>query len=275
MQEQSLDICSAAVTMYCSSSNQWAKISVAEFSESADNFCGKLLGAVIVQYILQVAAADLPGILGLVCLYCDNQGLFAHRNLSRKVLPDKKDQANLILLLKYLVGSNTLQLHWVWVEGHAVESRGWRQCSLAKKLNYYANELAKRAHLSAISGGHFITGHYPLEPIIILLSRTRVTGLPWLALEKHWGYKIAQNLFKEKQIIQESNFHLVWWEVIKAVMEDYPKMHQVWITKHVSEFFGTNVQMYYQHQGAHNPKCGCCGVEDEHTTHINQCLDPG
>jgi hypothetical protein len=58
-------------------------------------------------------------------------------------------------------------------------------------------------------------------------------------------------------------------------MEDYPKMYQIWITKHVSEFCGSNVQMYYQHQGAHNPKCGCCSIEDEHTTHINQCLDPG
>ncbi len=77
------------------------------------------------------------------------------------------------------------------MEGHAVESRGWRQCSLAKKLNYYASELAKCTLLSAISGGHVITGDYPLKPIIVRLSGTRVVGLPWLALEKHWGYKIA------------------------------------------------------------------------------------
>jgi hypothetical protein len=178
MQKESIDICSAAVIMYCSSCNQWAKISVAERSESADNFCGELLGAVIIQYILRVVVADLPGVLGLICLYCDNQGVIAHRNLSQKVLPDKQAQSNLILLLKYLVGSNTLPSHWVWVEGHAVESRGWRQRSLAKKLNYYADELAKHALLSAISGGHVITGDYPLKPIIVLLSGTRVTGLP-------------------------------------------------------------------------------------------------
>jgi hypothetical protein len=35
MQEESLDICSAAVIMYCSSSNQLEKITVAECSESA------------------------------------------------------------------------------------------------------------------------------------------------------------------------------------------------------------------------------------------------
>ncbi len=185
------------------------------------------------------------------------------------MLPNKQAQSDLILLLKYLVGSDTLWSHWVWVEGHGVESRGWRLCILAKELNYYDDELAKRALLSAISGSHVITGDYPLEPIIVPLSGMRVTGLPQLALEKHWGYKITRDLHDEKQIIQESNFHLVWWEGIKTVMEDYPKMYQVWITKHVSEFCGTNIQMYYQHQGAHNPKCGCCGFEDEHTTYIN------
>ncbi len=68
-------------------------------------------------------------------------------------------------------------------------------------MNYYADELAKYALLSAILGSHVITGDYSLEPIIVLLSRTRVTGLPWLALEKHWGYKIARDLYNEKQII--------------------------------------------------------------------------
>jgi hypothetical protein len=247
MQEQSLDIFSAAVIMYCSSSNQWTKISVAERLESANSFLGKLPGAVIVQYILRVAAADLPGVLGLVCLYWDNQGVIAHGNLLRKVLLDKQTQFDLILLLKYLVGGNTLSSYWIWVEGHAVESRGWRQCSLVKKLNYYANGLAKHSLLSTISGSHVITRDYPLKPIIVCLSGARVTGLPWLALEKHWGYKIARDLFIEKHIIQESNFHLVWWEEIKAVMEDYPQMNQVWITKHVSDLCGTNVQMYYQH----------------------------
>jgi hypothetical protein len=192
MQEESLDTCSTTVIMHCSSSNQRAKISVAERLESAKKFCGKLLGAVIIQYILWAAAADLPGVLGLVCLYCDSHGVIAHGNLLRKVLLDKQAQSNLIFLLKYLVGSITLQPHWVWVKGHVVKSRGWQQCSLAKKMNYYADELAKHALLSAISGGHVIARDYPLKPIKVLLSGTKVTWSPWLALEKHWGIRLPR-----------------------------------------------------------------------------------
>jgi hypothetical protein len=66
------------------------------------------------------------------------------------------------------------------------------------------------------------------------MSGTRVTGSPRLALEKHWGYKIAQDLFNDKQIVHNTNFHLIWWDGIKAVIDEYPKMYQVWITKHVS-----------------------------------------
>ncbi len=156
----------------------------------------------------------------------------------------------------------------VLVEGHAVESRGWHQCTLAKILNYYANKLAKLALQSAISGGNIISGNYPLEPISGLTSGMRVTRLPCLALEKNWGCKIAQDLYSNKQIVHETDSHLVWWEGTKAVMGDYPRMYQVWITEHVSEFCGTNLQMYYKHKSAHNPKCGCYNVEDEHTTHI-------
>jgi hypothetical protein len=38
MQEELVDLCSAAVIIFCPASNQWAEVSVVERSESADNF---------------------------------------------------------------------------------------------------------------------------------------------------------------------------------------------------------------------------------------------
>ena len=55
MQDESVELCSAAVIIYCSASNQWAKVAVTERSDSADNFCGELLGAVIIQYMIKAA----------------------------------------------------------------------------------------------------------------------------------------------------------------------------------------------------------------------------
>ena len=51
-------------------------------------------------------------------------------------------------------------------------------------------------------------------------------------------------------------------------MTCYPKMYRVWLTKHVSDFCGNNVQLYYWSKGTHSPKCEFCGMEDEYTMHI-------
>ena len=98
---------------------------------------------------------------------------------------------------------------------------------------------------------------------------------PRQALQEHWGYNAAKELFGEKNIIRPEHFYLVWWDAVGATMSSYPKMYRVWITKHISEFCGTNVQQYYWSKGERSPKCDICGDQDEYTTHICRCRDPG
>jgi hypothetical protein len=62
---------------------------------------------------------------------------------------------------------------------------------------------------------------------------------------------------------------------VGAAMSSFPKMYRVWITKHISEFCDTNVQQYYWSKGKRSPKCDFCGDQDEYTTHICRCRDPG
>jgi hypothetical protein len=52
-------------------------------------------------------------------------------------------------------------------------------------------------------------------------------------------------------------------------------MYCVWLTKHVTDFCGNNVQLYYWSHRAHSPKCKTCGTHDKYTQHICQCKDPG
>jgi hypothetical protein len=47
-----------------------------------------------------------------------------------------------------------------------------------------------------------------------------------------------------------------------------------WLSKHVSDCCGTNVQLFYRSGGHHFPKCDFCG-DDEYSSHICQCRDPG
>jgi hypothetical protein len=58
-------------------------------------------------------------------------------------------------------------------------------------------------------------------------------------------------------------------------MARYPKMYRVWLTKHVLDCWGTNIQLYYRSGGVHSPKCKFCTTVDKYSSHICCCKDPG
>jgi hypothetical protein len=237
MQETSTNICSAGVVMYCKISRCWLKLSIAEKSDAASNCRGELLGAVMALLILWAAMAngDTATRVQQVIL-CDNRGVISHGNSSLQYLPEKQKQADLIRLMKLLSSTNKFQPKWEWVEGHAVERKGWSNSTIAKRLNHQADILAKESLVSAISGGSLKEGDFPFEPTRFKLSGTRVCSSPHQSLEKDWGYRTARTLYAEKDILQKEDFHLVWWDGLDRAMAGYPKSYRVWLTKHVSEF---------------------------------------
>ncbi len=113
------------------------------------------------------------------------------------------------------------------------------------------------------------------EVVKFKLSGKRASGSPQQALAADWGYWAALELYDAKDIIWREDFHLVWWEGLGATMPSYPKMYRVWLTKHVSDFCGNNVQQYYWSNGAHLPKCESCMTHKEYIMHICLCKDPG
>jgi hypothetical protein len=129
---------------------------VVERSEEVDNYRRELLGAVIIQYFLHAATAANPISTITEVLHCDNRGVISYGGSPLTALLEKPPQADLIHLLKHLVQSNTVHSSEEWVEGHIVESKGWQFCTLPEKLNYYADNLAKHALLSAMEGGDII-----------------------------------------------------------------------------------------------------------------------
>jgi hypothetical protein len=123
MAEESPNLCLARVIIFCSSSQQWLKLSVAELSDTASNYRGELLGTVIALMILRAASDGLPQPLPHATLFCDNWGILLHGNNHLTAPPEKQKQADIICLVKFLSGSNNCRATWEWVEGHAVEQK--------------------------------------------------------------------------------------------------------------------------------------------------------
>jgi hypothetical protein len=116
---------------------------------------------------------------------------------------------------------------WEWVEGHAVECKGWHNSTTPKSFNHQVDKLAKAALRQAIAGGSAYERDFLFEMVTIKLTGKRVDSSPNQALEEHWGYNTAKLLFVKKDIIEQENFHLVWWEGVGAAMASYPKTYHV------------------------------------------------
>jgi hypothetical protein len=176
--------------------------------------------------------------------------------------------------VKFLSSSYDCRATWEWVEGHVAEQKGWQGCTLPKRLNDQADKLAKCSLLSAIAGGSVMESDFPFEIVKFKLLGKRVSGSPRQVLEADLGYCPALELYDTKDIIWKEDFHLVWWEGLGATIASYPKMCPVWLTKHVFNFCGNNVQQYYWSNGAHLPKCESCRTHNECMMHIYHCKDP-
>jgi hypothetical protein len=80
-------------------------------------------------------------------MLCNNGGVISHGNSSLQSLPEKQKQADLIRLTKHLSSTNKFQPRWEWVEGHAVEQKGWSNGTLAERLNHQS-DIWQRIHWS-------------------------------------------------------------------------------------------------------------------------------
>ncbi len=112
MAEESTKRCLSGVIIYCRSSRQWLKSSIAESLEAASYYCGELLGAVIALLILWESSHNLTRPLPAIPLFCDNHGVLSHGNNPYTVLPEKQKQVDLICLIKLLSASSNITPTW-------------------------------------------------------------------------------------------------------------------------------------------------------------------
>jgi hypothetical protein len=94
------------------------------------------------------------------------------------------------------------------------------------------------------------------------------------ALYQSWGSQVARTLFQRRCIVNPYSFHNIAWDYVGRAMDAYPQMFNLWVTKHVSGFNGTNRQLSRFQDDITN-KCLCCGHKDKSSSHVTRCPNPG
>jgi hypothetical protein len=105
-------LCSVGVIFYCRRTKLWLKVSITECSNTANNYWGELLGAVLALLILRAASEGLGAPFSCVLLHCNNRRVISHGNSLLTALSEKQQQADLIRLTKFLSSSSNCKPQW-------------------------------------------------------------------------------------------------------------------------------------------------------------------
>ena len=158
--------------------------------------------------------------------------------------------------------------------GHLDDQTRFDQLTLPQQLNVMADKLAKECLLEHIANKSNYGPSYPGEPLHIWIGGNKVTNLIRDTLYESWETKTAIPLFARRNIVSHYHYDKIAWNYVGHAMEAYPQMFNLWVTKHVSGFSGTNKQLS-RYDGTTVNRCLCCGHNDESSAHITCCLNPG
>jgi hypothetical protein len=161
------------------------------------------------------------------------------------------------------------------VYGHADEYLPEAMMSSAQRVNFWADKLAIAALIAMVEANEFNSSIlFPSEKVCIEIAGEWVTGFSKTAITELWGEQVAQALNDRQGVVSKENFPFVYWEGMERVMISFPEIFQVWVTKHVSHFQGTNRQLSHIDKLVLNV-CPSCKCHNESTSLITWCSDPG
>ncbi|KAL3788945.1 hypothetical protein HJC23_000229 [Cyclotella cryptica] len=269
--------CSAATLFLCTHTGKIASATYCERTqpEVASNYRGELIGGVTATIILRALSllVQCP-VHGTVEIYCDNMGVVLHGNSRHRTLPERQTQSDLILLLRHNLDLLECDVRYVHVYGHLDDQTSFDQLTLPQQLNVMADKLAKECLLAHIAQKSAYGPYYPGELLDIRIGGRKATNSIRDLLYETWGTKTAIPLFARRNIVCRYHYSKIAWDHVGRAMEAYPQMFNLWVTKHVSGFSGTNKQLS-RYDGTTVNRCPCCGHNDESTAHITRCLNPG
>jgi hypothetical protein len=160
----------------------------------------------------------------------------------------------------------------VHVHGHMDKHLRRDQLTPLQRVNIRADEFALSALMAALATQTFTKDLFPSKGVIVSICTKRITGSPKAAITHLWGEQVAQELFHQQGIVHMNDFPLVYWEGMDKVMRWFPETFWVWVTKHVSNFNGTNRMLSRfpatETRAKVANKCPHCGCADEFTAHI-------
>jgi hypothetical protein len=205
---------------------------------------------------------------------CDNNGVVKHGNTPTRPLSSNQPNTDILCIMKRMILEHPFHLKFLYVASHSDDTKKWKECSLKERINIKVDHLVKKALLAAHTSDQFFDGVFPLEDFQIHTNGRKLTGPTKESLKEHWGRVEAKRFFDVKGIVQSSEFDSIWWSGLQQAMASYPKMFQIFISKQVSGWCGSNSKLSLWDSNVDNT-CPNCGMVNETSKHMTRCTHEG
>ena len=186
-------------------------------------------------------------------------------------MPEKQAQADVLRVFKRLISEAGFQQCMYHIYGHLDEILAYHQLSIEEKMNCLADALASEALVHGVASEQYIRGVFPFESTTVMIGGRRIGGSPRQAMDRHWGAKIARELFHSRRIVSKYDFNLVYWDGMEAVLRGFSDLFCAYVMKQVSHFCATNRHLSHINP-EHRNTCPSCGCANETPGHLTSCL---
>jgi hypothetical protein len=116
---------------------------------------------------------------------------------------------------------------------------------------------------------------FPLKPICVFVGNNKLTVDMHNHLQ-YWAHlKLARSTYHSLGILDSSQFDLVDWEMVHALIRHVPKLFQLWACKQVTNIATTNANVYRWDKLVGTPLCPSCMQVPETYAHILYCCHDG
>jgi hypothetical protein len=208
---------------------------------------------------------------GTVELACDGKDALLDSMDPKRIIDSKKEHYDILMATRAVTESCPVKWKFRHVYGHQ-DGKPEKEMTRWELLNCEMDARAKGLLRSLLRDGDheqrqirifkepwplWINGRKACRDIGPLISE-QVDGKPLL------------DYMKKKGKMGTAEYTEVDWEAVEGAMKSVPQNRRIWISKHVSTFCGTGVNMKKWNK-RDNSNCPRCHAEDEDVSHVWKC----
>lgn len=234
-------------------------------SNDQNAFRSELAGIYAITVIHWAMCKYYQSATGQMEIACDGKSALLQAQWSEDFVNPNIPHYDIILAIRSVRKLTNWKWTWRHVKGHQ-DSRGG-EIDFWAGMNIHMDSLAKEhwnnCHDQLVQD-HQIWG----EPWQIWLGSEKVVSTLGTRLTQFCTSQQAAEYWKGKPRIG-SNFAAVDWQAIGGAIRSLPLSHRIWITKHVTGFAATGVNMF-RRKARPSAQCPRCSFEED-SEHVLKC----